>query len=638
MTNQIQANPVQLLAAQAAILKARERLAQLKAADQLALAAQQEKLLANKLSPTSGAAADQLSSLYQLDDSRPWNPEQKLAIETGLQMKSFVLTGAAGTGKTSTLKGLVNSLLKNNLLPSIPGDGGTKWLSPGKPGICLVSFTNMAVRQIAKHFSNDIHCLTIHKLLEYEPRYYEVEDPTTGETKTTMVFEPTRNSSRTLPPELTTIVIDESSMVDSALVELLLAALPYPERVQFILLGDINQLPPVYGGPILGRGLLTLPTVELTTIYRQALESPIISLATDLKNGKLLPLTEEQTIDNGEHGLLVIKPWSKAIAAEEACNKASNFLKGAIQAGIFDIYKDMALCPYNVSFGTLEINRSVADWLGRERNATVYSIIAGFATHYFAEGDKVLVNKREAIITKIEKNISYAGKRPVDPRMYKLDRWGGAIKIAGAKLSYEESNEDTDADAILQNLMATDTTVSDRKTSSSHHITVRFINGYDPREWLPADEAAHKAGNSKAEDYYEVTVLKTAAEVNDMLFGYCCTVHKSQGSEWRKVILFLHQSHAAMCSRELIYTAVTRAAKALYIICEPDRAMKPGTLSRAAKSPRLKGNTLAEKLVSLQEKFAKERDEFQASEEGKLLAAQGIKSPTPRWDERFGKL
>lgn len=635
-TNQLHAA---LTPAQAAILKARERLATLAAADAARLAEQQQKLLANKLTPASASTSATLASIYQIDDSRPWNSEQRLAIETGLQRKSFVLTGAAGTGKTSTLKGLVNSLLKNNLLPNIPGSGATKWLQTGKPGICLVSFTNMAVRQIAKHFSNDIHCLTIHKLLEFAPVYYDVEDPSTGETRTKVSFEPSRNSIKPLPAQLTTIVIDESSMVDAALVEQLIAALPHPEQVQFILLGDINQLPPVYGGPILGRGLLTLPTVELTTIYRQALESPIISLATDIKDGKLIPVVAEQTIDAGEHGLLVIKPWSKAIAAENACNKASNFLKGAIAAKLFDVYKDMALCPYNVGFGTLEINKSIADWLGRERDATVHSIIAGFNTYYYAVGDKVLVNKREAIITKIVHNGGYAGKKPVDTRLYKLDRWGGASKIAGAKVSWEEGNEDLDADAILQSLMATSTEVADRKTSASHRVTVRFINGYDPREWLPSDEENHKLGNSPAEDYFESVELTTAAEINDMLFGYCCTVHKSQGSEWRKVILFLHQSHAAMCSRELVYTAITRAAKALYVICEPDRAMKPGTLTRAAKSPRLKGNTLAEKLVSLREKFDKEQAEFQASAEGKLLAASGgVQSPTPRWDTRFGAL
>ncbi|TMQ90246.1 hypothetical protein FGG75_25280, partial [Escherichia coli] len=69
-----------------------------------------------------------------------------------------------------------------------------------------------------------------------------------------------------------------------------------------------------------------------------------------------------------------------------------------------------------------------------------------------------------------------------------------------------------------------------------------------------------------------------AGEVNDMLFGYGVTIHKSQGSEWRRVYCLFHYSHASQVSREMLYTAVTRAREELYIICEPDRGIKPGTI------------------------------------------------------------
>jgi ATP-dependent exoDNAse (exonuclease V) alpha subunit len=44
-----------------------------------------------------------------------------------------------------------------------------------------------------------------------------------------------------------------------------------------------------------------------------------------------------------------------------------------------------------------------------------------------------------------------------------------------------------------------------------------------------------------------------------------------------------------MCSRELLYTAVTRAKEELYIVCEKE------TFVNGIKSQRIKGNTLAEK-------------------------------------------
>lgn len=532
---------------------------------------------------------------WYIDDSADWNTEQITAINMGLSKKTFCLIGAAGTGKTTTLRGIIRSLLRNELVPILQPWEATKWLMPGTPGIVLCSFTNMAVRQIAKNFTGDpITCITIHKLLEFAPVKYTVTNEK-GEEVIKMVFEPQRNRFNPLPRNLKTIVIDESSMVDCALFDLLINALPDPTAVQFIFLGDLNQLPPVYGGPILGKKLLELPIVELVHVYRQALESPIISLAIEMKDGKAIPASEKVVIDKGEHGKLTIHPWAKSIHWEDALNKAQNFCKAAIKEGQFDIYQDIFICPHNVNIGVLELNSSIADYLGRQRSAMVYEVIAGFNAHYYATGDKVLVQKREAIITQIRRNSRYSGKRPINPEHYELDRWGGAKKRKTDKTAAEEfaaNNEDIDVDAFLEDMVITE--VVDRVAACSHEITVMFIDGHNKQ---------------MAEEDRETAILSSAAEVNDMKFGYAITVHKSQGSEWRKVFIILHQKHAKMCSRELLYTAITRAKQELYIICEPDRGMKAGTLTSAAKKPRLKGNTLAEKLISLKEKFDKEAAE-----------------------------
>jgi ATP-dependent exoDNAse (exonuclease V) alpha subunit len=590
------------------IARAKARLAEISAAKATLVAAQEtamkEKLAASMVIPSMQHNG------WIIDSSRDWNPEQQAAINSGLAGRSFCLIGAAGTGKTSTLKGLVNSLIANGLLPIIPSGHSTKVLSIGKPGIILTSFTNMAVRQIAKHFSKDTTTSTVHKLLEFAPVYYEVtkEDGTIGKT---MRFEPSRHYLNPLPRSLKTIVVDESSMVDTALIKLVEDALPDPSQVQWIFLGDLNQLPPVYGQAILGRKLLELPVVELTTVYRQALLSPIITLATKLKNGETINVSEKTVEDCGEHGKLTIHPWGKALHWEDAAIKAANFCKAAIQQGELDIYKDMILIPFNVNLGVKETNINIANWLGDQRGAKVYEVIAGFNTHYYAEGDKVLVNKREAIITKIQWNRDYAGKRPVSADLYKIDRWGGAKKHAHTLTASEQyaiaNGGDEDIDAVLAAMSATNTVVEDRKAASSHTIKVRFINGTDVTKWTPQDSI-------ETDEDYETAELVSAAQINEMLFAYAITVHKSQGSEWRKVFLILHQSHSQMCSRELIYTAVTRAAKELYVICEPDRGMKAGTLTKASKNPRLKGNTLAEKLASLKDKFDQEAAEKQGEE------------------------
>lgn len=573
-----------------AIEKARLRLLELQKNAATKKQAQEQKILA-----ATQITVPALSSYgWKIDNSVAWNEQQLRGINMGLSRKNFCLIGPAGAGKTTNLKGVVYSLLGNNLIAPIPADASTKWLKAGSPGVVLVSFTNMAVRQVAKHFSGDITCITIHKLLEYQPEYYEAVNDK-GEAVKKMEFVPSRNRANPLPRELTTIIVDESSMVDCDLFAKLVDALPNPAGVQFIFLGDLNQLPPVYGGPILGKKLLELPIVELTQIYRQALESPIIRFAIDMKDGKLIPTgTQRQVVDNGDHGKVTIHPWAKSLSWEDALIKAQGFCKAAIRQGELDPMQDIILCPYNVNFGVVELNLAIADYLGRERQAQVHEVIAGFNTHYYAVGDKVLVTKREALITEIRRNGKYGGKRPADVKKFTIDRYGGLTKRKDATDTPDFVDADFDVDAFMDSMQVT--IVTDRVTACSHEITVEFIGSED-------EETGER----------EKLTLVGAAEVNEMLFAYAITVHKSQGSEWRKVFFITHSSHAKMCSRELMYTGMTRAKKELYMIVEPDKAMKSGTLSSAAMKPRLKGNTLAEKLISLQERFAKEARETQGA-------------------------
>jgi len=100
----------------------------------------------------------------------------------------------------------------------------------------------------------------------------------------------------------------------------------------------------------------------------------------------------------------------------------------------------------------------------------------------------------------------------------------------------------------------------------------------------------------------EVTI-DSAGDVNSLLLGYALTVHKSQGSEFRKVFVCLHHTHSKMLSRELLYTAVTRAREELYIICEPDSFVK------GIETQRVKGNTLEEKAEYFRGKQARMESE-----------------------------
>jgi superfamily I DNA/RNA helicase len=120
-----------------------------------------------------------------------------------------------------------------------------------------------------------------------------------------------------------------------------------------------------------------------------------------------------------------------------------------------------------------------------------------------------------------------------------------------------------DVDSILASLSSEST--EERKNAASHCITIEM------------------------KDTGEQITLDKAAEINNLMLGYALTVHKSQGSEWRKVYCVFHNSHSTMISQELLYTAVTRAREELFVICEPD------TFSKGVMRQRYPGKTWQEK-------------------------------------------
>jgi hypothetical protein len=471
--------------------------------------------------------------------------------------KSCVLIGAAGTGKTTCQQGGASRLISSGFAGVLDA-GGHKYLTSGTPGIVIVAYTRRAVANIRKNMPADLkaNCITIHKLLEYEPDFEEVIDPVSGETKKKMVFRPRRNEMNPLPSTIHTIIYEETSMLDVPLYNKVKAACPH--EPQEILLGDIQQLPPVFGSSILGFKLLELPVVELTEVYRQALESPIISLAHRALSGKPIPVKEFP--DWKHENKLTIHPWKKKIGAEEALSTAALFFTRALDANLYNPEDDIILVPFNKSFGTDELNKHIAQHLARQRFEEVYEIIAGFNKHYYSVGDRVLYDKEEAIIVEISPTVGYTGKIP-QPASKTMDYWGFNPNPDDPNLA----NSDEQTDILLAAVMSAGREVEDRVRKSSHTITLQMQDS---------------GVNIKVD---------TASAMNTMMLGYALTFHKSQGSEWRKVFLVLHQSHATMIQRELLYTGITRAKEELYIICEPE------SFTNGIMSQKVKGNTLAEK-------------------------------------------
>ncbi len=184
---------------------------------------------------------------------------QRAAINACLTGSVFILTGGPGTGKTTTLNGVIRILKSMN------------------KRILLCAPTGRAAKRMSDLTGEPAK--TIHRLLE-------VDFTSTGELK----FK--RNEKNPLPADV--IIADEMSMVDALLMSSLVKAIKQGSR--FIMVGDSNQLPSVGAGNILKDLIAShhIPTIELKEIFRQAAESLIVTNAHKIVKGEFPELDNKQ--------------------------------------------------------------------------------------------------------------------------------------------------------------------------------------------------------------------------------------------------------------------------------------------------------------------------------------------------------
>lgn len=505
------------------------------------------------LIPTGDSAPDYSTAIDKYGNTIHLNTKQQEAISLALSGKSFILIGAAGTGKTTTVGAIMQAIIQSGKVRPFGNHNHKHLPIGGAPGVSISAYTRRATNNIRRNLSEDLkaNAITIHKLLQYEPVYYE-----TDEGKKTMRFEPTKNQLNPQPASLSLCVIEEASMVAVDLFNEVAAS--NTQNPQYIFLGDIQQLPPVFGSAILGYKMLELPVIELTEVYRQALESPIISLAHRILSGKPIPATEYKSLCVPDK--LTIHPWKKKIGPEAATLTLAKFFIQALTAGAYNPETDGILIPFNKSCGSDELNKHIANAIAKGDERAVWEIIHGFKKSYYSIGDKCLYEKEDVIIKNIYVNPEYAGALP-KLASTELDYWGN---ISDAGLVKQEEGQD-DIDFLLGQVGAMSGEDDERVRAASHCIVIYRL------------------------DSDTEIVIKTAGELNNLSLGYAITVHKSQGSEWRKVFLCIHNSHATMLQRELLYTAVTRAREELFVICEDD------TFTKGILNQRIKGDTLEAK-------------------------------------------
>ena len=487
----------------------------------------------------------------------PLNANQLLAASMAKQGKSFVLTGAAGTGKTTAQAATIDILDKEACFAT----HDFKYIGT-KPSVAVVAFTKVAVRNIQKairkneriaHYAE--HCMTIHALLEFEPVTEERTDDT-GLAYDVKIFRPQRH--RYEPLGITHLIIEEASMVGLDLFKLLADALL--PGVQIIYLGDINQLQPIFSNPILAYALVKLPVIELTRVYRQALDNPIIYNAHQVLKGEPIKSSKDGRV-SVVTGTSLVQVGQLKMASAIKQN-----LRTLYDKGFYDPEEDQILLPWNKQFlGTKEINQAVASFLGADRQVLVQQVKAGRATWWLAVGDKILSDKRMGVITHIQGNPRYIGGSTAPAGFYTRD--GTPILGLGAAVDFDATipADEINYEDFDMGLVETE----EGARAASHVITL---------QWLDTDNSS--------------STLSTSGDFADSKFdfGYAMTVHKAQGSEYRKVFMAIHQDHLGFLSRELMYTALTRAREEFILFA------KEPLVAAACLKQEVKGTSLQDKI------------------------------------------
>ena len=491
-------------------------------------------------SPVRDAQADARAATRALkavaDGPPALTEEQKRAVRAALTTPFALVTGGPGTGKTTIVLALLRALA---------------WTGLPLDAIAVAAPTGKAAHRLQQSIVAGLAATrgdisdaalrsgaptpqTVHRLLGWSP--------TTGRFA--------RHENDPLPQRV--VIVDEASMIDLALMDRLLRALRPDARL--VLLGDADQLPSIEAGAVFRDLCHALGGVRLTTNLR---------VANDADARRILGAAE--AINSGVVG----DAWRAVVSTRDSVSALSLTGVEHLAARWTDVADDLLDRWWKdriTASGDFDRLASqvfhVAD--GRVDPAEAPDARALFELHARA---RILCATRVRGIATSTETIDDALLARLRGAS-RSRRWRAEQLAAGAPVLVERN----DYERGLFN--------------GDQGIVLRIAEGGG----APELAAAFPRG-----DQFEVFPLDTLPDVAP---AFALTVHKAQGSEFDHVALVLPETDMPLLTRELLYTAVTRARRSVLLVgAPPARDGTAELLARAVARTLERHSGIAERLA-----------------------------------------
>ena len=460
--------------------------------------------------------------------------EKEAALDTLLTRRLSVLTGGAGTGKTSVLRVFLDELDEVR----------------GRQDVLLLAPTGKArVRLSTKTARNS---MTIHQFLLKQGWLYP-ENFTL------------RSESDRQPASASVVIVDECSMVPVDLFGTLLKALNTDAIQNLVLVGDPNQLPPI--GP--GR-----PFVDLTEWLQKNHPACIATLKTCMRTDEEEGLSPEESralaLAEGYHAAEV-SPGDDEVLAAVALGESS----GDLDVVFWSDHDDLLL----------KLRQKMASLLGiKDKDYASFNASLGIGSKQWVRSEawQILSPTRAHAFGTDDLN-----------RLIQSEYRGGLLHTARSPWNRKTPRPFGD-----QAIIYTDKVIQIRNAGRKGYPPGAGLDYVANGEiGIVASTWHGDSGDSMDVAFSTQPDVKyrywRGQEEGSLELAYALTVHKAQGSDFDTVFLIIPQ-RASTLSRELIYTGLTRFRKRLVLLIEKDVSPLVELRSPSRSDTRLRNTNMFE--------------------------------------------